>query len=213
MKNCPTLVGKLKHPHLRKPKPFRRTHPAACGWHLPKTCLDNYCLAVYYRGMTTATPRQTRKTRRFDSLEQEAFLSLWRTYDRLRAFEDELFARHDLTPQQYNALRLVRSRHPEKIRTLDLAARLVSRAPDITRMLDKLEQRGLIERDRPAENRRIVCIGVTPAGIALLDALQEPIRDCHVRQLGHLSAKDLKDLVALLRAAREPHEPPESSWE
>ena len=57
--------------------------------------------------------------RPFDSLEQEVFLSLWRTYDRLRALEDELFGRYDLTPQQYNALRLLAGRHPETIRTLD----------------------------------------------------------------------------------------------
>src|SRR5687767_4297721 len=122
--------------------------------------------------------------RRFDSLEQEAFLGLWRTYDRLRAFEDELFARYELTPQQYNALRLLRRHHPAPIRTLDLAARLVSRAPDITRMLDKLEERGFIARDRPADNRRIVCVGITAAGIELLDELREPLRECHTRQLG-----------------------------
>jgi DNA-binding MarR family transcriptional regulator len=162
--------------------------------------------------MTLAT-RPARKRRRFDSLQQEAFLGLWRTYDRLRAFEDELFAAHDLTPQQYNALRLLRSEHPEKIRTLDLAARLVSRAPDITRLLDKLEQRGLIDRDRPADNRRVVRIGITPAGISLLASLRKPIRECHVRQLGHLSAGDLKDLIALLRTAREPHEPRDSNWQ
>src|SRR5438045_2553595 len=84
-------------------------------------------------------PRQPHAARRFDSLEQEAFLNLWRTYDRLKAQEDELFARYDLTPQQYNALRLLKSEHPRPIRTLDLAARLVSRAPDITRLVDKLE--------------------------------------------------------------------------
>jgi DNA-binding MarR family transcriptional regulator len=162
--------------------------------------------------MTTVIPRPARAGRRFDSLEQEAFLSLWRTYDRLRAFEDELFARRELTPQQYNALRLLRSQHPEKIRTLDLAARLVSRAPDITRMLDKLEKRGLIERDRPADNRRIVKIGITAAGIDLLRELQTPIGECHVRQLGHLPARQLKELIALLRSARAPHEPPGSNW-
>src|SRR5437899_5087394 len=86
-------------------------------------------------------------SRHFDSLEQEVFLNLWRTYDRLRALEEELFAGFDLTPQQYNALRLLSGEHPGKLRTLDLAARLVSRAPDITRLLDKLAQRGLIERD------------------------------------------------------------------
>jgi DNA-binding MarR family transcriptional regulator len=157
-------------------------------------------------------PRPVETRRRFDSLEQEAFLSLWRTYDRLRALEDELFAVHDLTSQQYNALRLLRSEHPRKIRTLDLAGRLVSRAPDITRLLDKLEERGLVERDRPADNRRIVCIGVTDAGIALLRELQKPIRECHSRQLGHLPAKTLRELIALLRAAREPHEPPQGIW-
>jgi DNA-binding MarR family transcriptional regulator len=150
--------------------------------------------------------------RRFDSLEQEAFLGLWRTYDRLRALEDELFAKHDLTPQQYNALRLLRADHPAPVRTLDLAGRLVSRAPDITRMLNKLEGRGLIARDRPADNRRVVRVGITAAGIALLDDLREPVRDCHARQLGHLPRKDLEALVALLRAARLPHELPDSPW-
>src|SRR3954468_8894178 len=105
--------------------------------------------------------RQSQKTRRFDALEQEAFLGLWRTYDRLKALEDDLFDRFDLTSQQYNALRLLRSERPAAVRTLDLAAQLVSRAPDITRMLDKLEQRGLVMRDRPADNRRIVHVGIT----------------------------------------------------
>src|SRR5215475_2193519 len=121
--------------------------------------------------------------RRFDSLEQEAFLGLWRTYDRLRALEDELFSRYDLTPQQYNALRLLRRDHPAPVRTLDLAARLVSRAPDITRLLDKLERRGLVVRDRPADNRRVVRVGITAAGIKLLDDLREPLRECHEKQL------------------------------
>jgi DNA-binding MarR family transcriptional regulator len=162
--------------------------------------------------MNTAQPKQTRRSARFDSLEQEVFLNLWRTYDRLRALEDELFSRHDLTPQQYNALRLLRSQRPHPMNTLDLAGRLVSRAPDITRLLDKLEQRELIRRDRPADNRRVVQVGITDAGLALLRELAAPIRDCHARQLGHLSRKDLKSLVALLHAARQPHEDPAGSW-
>ena len=105
-------------------------------------------------------------TRRFDSPEQEAFLNLWRTYDRLRALEDELFGRHGLTAQQYNALRLLRACHPESLPTLELAARLVSRAPDITRLLDKLEQRALVARDRLPENRRVVRVSITDAGRA-----------------------------------------------
>ena len=162
--------------------------------------------------MSSAQARSARQPRRFDSLQQQAFLGLWRTYDRLRALEDELFSRYELTPQQYNALRLLRGERPGKMRTLDLAARLVSRAPDITRLLDKLEQRGLIERDRPADNRRVVHIGITAAGIALLAQLRKPLRDCHARQLGHLSRRELRELIALLAAARRPHESPTSSW-
>src|SRR5581483_10084923 len=93
-----------------------------------------------------------------------------------------------------------------RVRTLDLAGRLVSRAPDITRLLDKLERRGLIERDRPADNRRVVHVGITEAGRALLRELREPLRQCHARQLGHLSPRELAELAALLRAARAPHE-------
>jgi DNA-binding MarR family transcriptional regulator len=162
--------------------------------------------------MRGTPPRPARAGRAFDSLEQEVFLNLWRTYDRLRALEEELFGRYELTPQQYNALRLLAGEHPYKIRTLDLAGRLVSRAPDITRLLDRLEQRGLIDRDRPADNRRVVHVGITEKGRALLRELREPLRACHARQLGHLSHRELKDLSALLRAARRPHEEDASRW-
>jgi DNA-binding MarR family transcriptional regulator len=162
--------------------------------------------------MTAIPLRPARAGRRFDSLEQEVFLNLWRTYDRLRALEDELFGRYDLTAQQYNALRLLASEHPNTSRTLDLAGRLVSRAPDITRLLDRLEQRGLIQRDRPADNRRTVRVGITDAGRTLLHDLREPLRVCHDRQLGHMSKKNLQTLADLLRTARAPHEEPTSAW-
>lgn len=150
--------------------------------------------------------------RRFDSPEQEAFLGLWRTFDRLHALEAELFARYDLTSQQYNALRLLRAAQPVTLRTLDLAARLVSRAPDITRLLDKLVERKLVDRQRSETNRREVRVGITPSGVALLDELQVPLRDCHTRQLGHLTRAQLRELTTLLRAARIPHEDADSSW-
>ncbi|HEX8912441.1 MAG TPA: MarR family transcriptional regulator [Humisphaera sp.] len=153
-----------------------------------------------------------RRARRFDSPEQEAFLSLWRTYDRLRMLEDELFDRHGLTAQQYNALRLLRSAHPARVPTLVLAGRLVSRAPDVTRLLDKLADRDLIDRERPAHNRREVHVGITAAGTTLLAELAEEVRACHERQLGHLSPAELRTLTDLLRKARGPHEPDGSSW-
>src|SRR3954447_23815527 len=110
------------------------------------------------------SPVPPRHGRHFDSPEQEVFLSLWRTYDRLRSLEDELFGRHGLTAQQYNALRLLRAAHPRKVPTLSLGGKLISRAPDITRLLDKLVERGLVERERPADNRRVVLVGITADG-------------------------------------------------
>jgi DNA-binding MarR family transcriptional regulator len=159
------------------------------------------------------TPLKRRqRSRHFDSLEQEVFLNLWRTYDRLRSLEEQLFGRYGLTPQQYNALRLLRGARPETLPTLALAARLVSRAPDITRLLDKLERRGLVARDRSAENRRVVRVCITSSGLALLRSLEEPVRECHARQLGHLSPLQLKSLIELLRQARAPHEGSKSNW-
>ena len=126
--------------------------------------------------------------------------------------EDELFARHDLTAQQYNALRLLRAEHPTRLPTLALAGRLVSHAPDITRLLDRLEERGLVGRERMVDNRRVVQVGITDAGLALLKQLDQPVRQCHHRQLGHLSPPQLQSLVELLRTARQPHEPEGSAW-
>src|SRR6187200_810900 len=116
--------------------------------------------------MAVTAPRRT--PRRFDSPQQECYLNLWRTYDRLRMVEDQLFAQHDLTAQQYNALRLLRAEHPAGLPTLALAGRLVSHAPDITRLIDRLEQRGFVARQRVAANRRVVQIAITDAGITLL---------------------------------------------
>ncbi len=158
-----------------------------------------------------STSKQTRAAH-FDSLEQEAFLNLWRTYDRLHLIEEELFGRYELTPQQYNALRLLRGEGESKIATLALASRLVSRAPDITRLLDKLEERGLIERERPPDNRRVVLIGLTDRGRSLLANLDEEVRATHARQLGHLSPEQLGQLILLLKAARQPHEDASSHW-
>jgi len=162
--------------------------------------------------MTTEQGLRRRASGKFDSPQQEVYLNLWRTYDRLRILEDELFGQHDLTAQQYNTLRVLRGAHPSTIPTLTLASRLVSRAPDITRLLDKLHDRDLVQRERPADNRRTVQIGITEAGIRLLDQIADQVKACHVQQLGHLSSIEMQQLVELLRKARERHEPEESYW-
>jgi len=161
--------------------------------------------------MSTHRPASVPRLR-FDSPQQETYLSLWRTYDRLRALEDELFAGFGLTAQQYNALRLLRAEHPAPLPTLALAERLVSRAPDITRLLDKLERDGLVSRQRRPDNRRVVLVGITDKGLSRLRDVAAPLRDCHERQLGHLPPEELRRLNELLRAARAPHEREGSEW-
>jgi DNA-binding MarR family transcriptional regulator len=150
--------------------------------------------------------------RRFDSTQQEAYLALWRTYDRLRALEDDLFAGFGLTAQQYNLLRLLQAAH-KPLATLTLAERLISRAPDITRMVDKLENRGLITRTRSTKDRREVLVEITGVGLKLIERIAGPLKACHERQLGHLSNRELKSLIGLLQAARAPHEPEGSVWD
>lgn len=157
---------------------------------------------------TTTNPRASR----FDSIHQEAYLNLWRTYDRLRSIEDSVFLKFDLTAQQYNALRLLRGEYPQKLHTLVLAKRLVSKAPDITRLLDRLEDQGFISRERPEDNRRVVKVSITNKGLKILQKLDHEVLECSKKQLGHLNDSQLNQLVGLLRLARTPHEDPDSFW-
>ena len=156
--------------------------------------------------------RRSSKGQKFDSLEQEAYLNLWRTYDRLKALEEDLFAMHQLSAQQYNTLRLLANVSPGTMPTLALGSKLISRAPDMTRMLDKLEQRGLIERERKPENRRVVEVGITSAGLKLIEQLADAVKECHHEQLGHMSAASLRSFVDLLKQARQPHDANDAVW-
>ena len=140
--------------------------------------------------------------RRFDSVEQAAYLNLWRTYDLLKAYEDRLFGEHDLSAQQYNTLRLLKAVHPLRVPTRELGHRLVSRAPDMTRLLDRLERMELITRQRSDHDRRVVNVFVTPAGRRLLKRLDGPVRELEVQVLRHLSAVELQQLIRLLEQAR-----------
>lgn len=157
--------------------------------------------------MPTLTPRPT-----FDSPAQEVYLHLWRSYDRLRAIEDELFGQFDLSAQQYNALRLVDVVFPAGMQTMEIGRQLISRMPDITRMLDRLEKRGLILRTRLPENRRVVEVFITEAGRQLLNDMSAAVLDMHDQQLGHLSSHQQQQLIRLLKAARKPHEDTTCDW-
>ncbi|EDL59385.1 MarR family winged helix-turn-helix transcriptional regulator [Gimesia maris] len=148
----------------------------------------------------------------FDSKEQESFLHLWRTYDCLKVLEDSLFLQFELSPQQYNVLRLLQMYSPRTMQTMELGRRLISRCPDTSRMLDRLEKRLLVKRSRLPENRRVVEIAITKQGLALLKKMEKAVLEMHRQQLGHLSEKEHNSLIQLLKKARKPHEDSSCDW-
>lgn len=142
----------------------------------------------------------------FDSPEQEAALNLARTVDRHSAEFARLFKGHGITDPQYNVLRILRG-GGEALPCSEVAARMITQLPDITRLVDRLEAAGLVERARTPEDRRVVLIRITDAGLRLLATLDEPVLALHRRQLGHLTREELAELNRLLVKARTPDGP------
>jgi len=133
--------------------------------------------------------------------EEVAFVDLIRTADLLSRAPAQFLREHDLSANQYNILRILRGA-PEGLLCGEIAERMISRDPDITRLLDRLEKRGLIGRCRQDPDRRKVLVHIASEGLALLARLQQPICQLHRRQLGHLGQKRLGQLSRLLLAAR-----------
>jgi DNA-binding MarR family transcriptional regulator len=128
-------------------------------------------------------------------------LELLRTTDQLSRGLVPLLKAERLSPTQYNVLRILRGA-PEGLPCGEIGQRMITRDPDITRLLDRLEKRGLIVRWRDVKDRRMVLARITPEGLKMLDRLDEPIQQEHRKQLGHLGRERLKALCELLRAAR-----------
>jgi DNA-binding MarR family transcriptional regulator len=143
------------------------------------------------------------RMRRLESAEQEAFLNVWRTQEILLSQMAELYKSHDVSVAQYNALRILRGVGTEGLSCQGVAERLVARVPDITRLLDRLESKGLITRDRDAEDRRVVTTRISRKGLRLLSSLDQPVLEAHRRQFGHMSRRELSDLNRLLDKVRQ----------
>jgi len=130
-----------------------------------------------------------------------AFLDLERTCDLLTRGPARILKNEDLSPTQYNVLRILRG-SPDGLPCGEIANRMITRDPDITRLLDRLEKRGLISRWRESKDRRVVLGRITPNGLKLLTRLDQPVEEAHRKQLGHLGKDRLRALTELLAAAR-----------
>jgi DNA-binding MarR family transcriptional regulator len=144
-------------------------------------------------------------------LEPQVFVSLMRTADALARGAEAMLKPYGLSGTQYNILRILRGAGEKGLACREVGGRLISRDPDLTRLLDRMESRGLIARAREAQDRRVVRTRITAEGLRLLGELDRPVRDLHRRQLGHLPERQLRQLSNLLDRAREPLEEPHSS--
>ena len=152
--------------------------------------------------MASELQAELKQHKPFRSLKEEATLSIWRTAALLEhAFESALKP-HRITSTQYNVLRILRGAEPDGLCRNEISARLVRQAPDVTRLLDRLEDSKLIARERGGDDRRFVLTRITRAGVGLLDDVEERIDQIHHAQLGHLNEAQLRKLIGLLADVR-----------
>jgi DNA-binding MarR family transcriptional regulator len=142
-----------------------------------------------------------KKQRRPACPEELAFLDLLRTCDLLSRGPALVLKKEDLSPTQYNVLRILRGA-PDGLPCGEIANRMITRDPDITRLLDRLEKRRLISRCRETKDRRMVMARITHDGLKLLGCLDEPVEEIHRKQLGHLGRDRVRMLTELMEAAR-----------
>lgn len=147
--------------------------------------------------------KQIRQSKPFQSIEEEAFLNLLRTADALLHKEAALLESFGISHAQYNALRILRGAGEEGLACSEIGGRMITRDPDITRLVDRLEKRGFTTRSRESSDRRIVTVRITREGMQLLASLDQPVADLHRSNLSRLGASNLKTLIELLEQARD----------
>jgi DNA-binding MarR family transcriptional regulator len=138
------------------------------------------------------------------SLEVEAVLNIQRTADHLAATIGRLLKAVDLSAQQFNVLRILRGARRDGLACREIGDRVVTRDPDITRLLDRMERNGLLERSRESKDRRVVTVRITEPGLAILKQVERPVEQELKRQVGRLGAGALAELIGMLELIRQP---------
>jgi DNA-binding MarR family transcriptional regulator len=152
---------------------------------------------------------EIKKRQPFDCPGQEAYLNLVRTYSTLHAPMEKLLKQHGISPAKYNILRILRGSltsgesMEHGLPSLEIADRLITRVPDITRLVDGLEAEAMVTRTRSTEDRRVVYVGITAKGTELLLILEQPVMEMHQNSLAHMSSEELAELNRLLVKARQ----------
>lgn len=153
--------------------------------------------------MPSRLRKEIRQGRPFSSREEEAFLTLQRTANAHFQALSSFLRSFEVTPTQYNVLRILRGAHPDSLPCHEVGDRMVTTVPDVTRLLDRLETRGLVARSRDTEDRRVVRAAVTERGLRLLVSIDQPLAAWLEELLAHLGGRRLQELVRLLDEARD----------
>jgi MarR family transcriptional regulator, organic hydroperoxide resistance regulator len=130
--------------------------------------------------------------------EDRAFIALQKAADKLAVQAEQLLKSNGLTGAQYNVLRILRGAEPHGLACSSIAERMISHDPDMTRLLDRMEKRGLITRERQRDDRRVVKTRITGGGLQLLKRLDAPVGGLHKRQFAHMGAVRVRSLADLL---------------
>jgi DNA-binding MarR family transcriptional regulator len=150
----------------------------------------------------TELQKELKQTKPFASREEEVYLNIQLTAERLWWGVNETLKQADLTHTQYNVLRILRGAGQAGASCSEIGERLVTKDSDITRLLNRLEARELISREREEKDRRVIITHITNEGLRLLAGLDKPIQRCHRRHLGHLGDRQLAALSKLLELVR-----------
>jgi len=152
--------------------------------------------------MSQTLQDEIKQTKPFRTLRQEAQLNIERTANVLRDSFEQMLKPHAITGTQYNVLRILRGAEPDGLCRNEVSQRLLNRMPDATRLLDRMEEAGLVTRERSVVDRRLVTTRITKKGRQIVDSLDDAADEQHEKSLGHMNEQQLRTLIKLLTICR-----------
>ncbi len=153
--------------------------------------------------MSSSLQAELKQNKPFALPEEELFIGLFRTIDLLGRATSQLLKQYDLSSAQYNVLRILRGAEPDGMPCGEVGSRMVTRDPDITRLLDRMEKRQWVIRIRVSTDRRVITARITENGMKLLEVLDTPMLELHRQQLGFLSRPEIQSLMDSLDRIRQ----------
>ena len=146
--------------------------------------------------------QELKQSKRFADPRQEAVIALLRTADVLRGRIEAALLPHGVSPEQYNVLRILRGAPDHRLPTLEIASRMITRAPNITRLIDKLVQKQFVSRCDHDRDRRVVVVQLTAKGLDLVNSISTRINEIDAQGLAALSKSQVETLIEILDAVR-----------